>query len=52
MGPNPPEEDWLCWVTGLLLAFGHMESSRGDAVAAAYLAASSILFTPRIETSE
>ncbi len=52
MGPYPPAEDWLCWVTGLLLAFGHMSNSRGDVVAAAYFAASSIMFTPRLETED
>lgn len=52
MGPNAPREDWLCWVTGLLMAFGHMADSRGERVAAAYMAASSILFTPRINEGE
>lgn len=56
MGPNAPEDDWLCWVSGLLLAFGHMTNARGQTVAAAYFGASSIMFTPPLtdgsETAE
>lgn len=52
MGPNAPDEASLCWVTGLLLAFGHMPNSRNDTVAAVYLAASSIVFSPMVDAEE
>lgn len=52
MGPNPPKEESLCWVTGLLMAFGFMKNSRGHAVNSIYVAASAVWFTPKVESSE
>jgi hypothetical protein len=49
MGPNAPDDDSLCWVTGLLMTYGVMKNRRGDLVDSIYLAASWILFTPKVD---
>lgn len=48
MGPNSPDDRSLCWVTGFVMAFGYMPNSRGETVAAVYLVASSIIFSPML----
>lgn len=44
--PTAPTDDALCWVTGLLLASGSAPTINGRIGQAAYLAATTIHFTP------
>ncbi len=52
MGPYPPEASWLVLVTGYLMAFGMMHDARGTAVNSMYIACSSILMTPPVESHQ
>jgi hypothetical protein len=52
MGPNSHDQESLCWVTGLVMAFGFMKNSRGHAVNSIYVAASVVFFTPKMESTD
>jgi hypothetical protein len=51
-GPRPLDPGWLCWVTGYVVAYGAVPTTRGRIGNAIYVLAKSIWLTPPVETRD